>query len=547
MRAQKITHKKEERIRIDFPYNTQTTGLLRQIEDAKWSQTHKAWHIPYTKEAFRQLVQLFPEIEYEQKKKEIVLPNAQVNDQFSESSNLVKSGNILDRNGIYVDVIGRKIILKMPKNEIDLHFVRALKYSNWESKQYCWVVPHFPGNLELIKEYFKDRITQLTLHESQDIQSKGESYKVKKNEVLCLKTTNGRLKLIFGFNKILTFATKKIPYHYWDAKNKWWTIPYSEVFLNTLKQTAEAEKLTWNYAEESLNDATKRPKPSAFDIPNYRSIPQDYVLKLRELRYSESTLKTYQNTFEEFINYYHQYEIDKIDETQIIAFLRYLVMERKVSSSYQNQSINSIKFYYERVLGGQRKFYFIERPHKEKTLPTVLSEKEVQEIIQSVSNVKHKVALMTIYSAGLRISECINLQLKDIDSERMQIRIAQGKGKKDRYTLLSTKTLQVLRLYFIKYKPKIWLFEGAKEGEPYSAKSIQNVFQEAIKATGIKKNATVHTLRHSFATHLLENGTDLRYIQSLLGHESSKTTEIYTHITTKGFDQIKSPLDGLDI
>jgi len=176
-----------------------------------------------------------------------------------------------------------------------------------------------------------------------------------------------------------------------------------------------------------------------------------------------------------------------------------------------------------------------------------LSEAEVKNILSNVNNLKHKVILMTIYSAGLRISEAINLKIKDIDSNRMQIRVEQSKGKKDRYTLLSKKTLEMLRLYFKEYKPKEWLFEGAKEGTPYSAKSIQTIFTEATKLAGIKKRATVHTLRHSFATHLLENGTDLRYIQSLLGHESSKTTEIYTHITTKGFDQILSPLDKLDL
>ncbi len=136
--------------------------------------------------------------------------------------------------------------------------------------------------------------------------------------------------------------------------------------------------------------------------------------------------------------------------------------------------------------------------------------------------------------------------MKDIDSNRMQIRVEQSKGKKDRYTLLSKKTLLTLRLYFKEYKPKEWLFEGESGGQ-YSDRSIQNILRAAVQKAGIKKRITVHTLRHSFATHLLENGTDLRYIQSLLGHSSSKTTEIYTHITTKGFDQIKNPLDKLDL
>lgn len=197
-------------------------------------------------------------------------------------------------------------------------------------------------------------------------------------------------------------------------------------------------------------------------------------------------------------------------------------------------------------MGGQRKFYFIDRPNKEKTLPSVLSTQEVIDILKQTENIKHKAILMTIYSAGLRISESINLKFKDIDSDRMQIRVEQGKGKVDRYSLLSVRTLMILREYYKQYRPTVWLFEGVKKGEQYSTRSIQQVFQDAVHKAGITKDVSVHTLRHSFATHLLENGTDLRYIQSLLGHANSKTTEIYTHITTKGFDQIKSPMDTLD-
>jgi len=179
-------------------------------------------------------------------------------------------------------------------------------------------------------------------------------------------------------------------------------------------------------------------------------------------------------------------------------------------------------------------------------VPTVFNTDEIVRILQLTENLKHRAILSVIYSAGLRISEVINLKIKDIDAGRKQIRIEQSKGKKDRYTLLSEKTLELLRIYFKAYHPKVYLFEGADGGQ-YSTRSVQMFFKDICRKAGIKKKVSVHTLRHSFATHLLENGTDLRYIQSLLGHESSKTTEVYTHITNKGFDQIKSPLDGLNI
>jgi site-specific recombinase XerD len=221
-----------------------------------------------------------------------------------------------------------------------------------------------------------------------------------------------------------------------------------------------------------------------------------------------------------------------------------------VSSSYQNQSINAIKFYFEKVKNGPRIFYAIDRPQREKILPQVCSEEEVISILKCTKNLKHKAILTTIYSAGLRISELINLKIAHIDSDRMQIRVEQSKGKKDRYTLLSQKNLKLLREYIRVFRPYYYLFEGQRSTKenpiPYTARSIQVILKDSAKMAGITKKISVHTLRHSFATHLLEHGTDLRYIQNLLGHESSKTTEIYTHVTTKGFDQIKSPLDHLD-
>ncbi len=217
-----------------------------------------------------------------------------------------------------------------------------------------------------------------------------------------------------------------------------------------------------------------------------------------------------------------------------------------VLSSYQNQSINAIKFYYEQVLGRPVRTYYIQRPKKPKVLPNVLSEEEIQLILNKMDNLKHKCIISLAYSAGLRLGEVINLKLLDIDSKRNYIIVRQGKGKKDRYSLLSARVLELLRIYFKAYQPKEFLFEG-QFGGPYSATSIHNILKAAVEKAGIKKRVTVHTLRHSFATHLLERGTDIRYIQELLGHQSSRTTEIYTHMTQKGLGKIKSPLDNLEI
>jgi integrase/recombinase XerD len=191
-------------------------------------------------------------------------------------------------------------------------------------------------------------------------------------------------------------------------------------------------------------------------------------------------------------------------------------------------------------------FYEIERPLKARKLPMVLSEEEISNILSVTTNLKHKSILVTIYSCGLRLSELLNLKITDIQSDRHLLLVRDAKGNKDRTTLLSDTTLQLLRKYYLQYRPKEYLFEGLGGG-PYSGKSIQHILQHSLAKAKICKPATPHTLRHSFATHLLENGTDLRYIQTLLGHSSPKTTELYAQVSTRSLKDIKSPIEKLNI
>ncbi|MEA2021464.1 MAG: tyrosine-type recombinase/integrase [Candidatus Caldatribacteriota bacterium] len=197
-------------------------------------------------------------------------------------------------------------------------------------------------------------------------------------------------------------------------------------------------------------------------------------------------------------------------------------------------------------MGRTTRKYYLQRPKKERKLSDVLSEEDITKILKSINNLKHKCIIYLIYSAGLRLSEMVNLKTTCIDSNRKQIRIREAKSKKDRITLLSETVLVILRKYYKVYKPKEWLFEG-QYGKQYSKRSVQKIFKNALRKSGINKNASVHTLRHSFATHLLEHGTDLRYIQELLGHKNSKTTEIYTHVTKTAMNKIVSPIDNLGI
>jgi len=236
-----------------------------------------------------------------------------------------------------------------------------------------------------------------------------------------------------------------------------------------------------------------------------------------------------------------------IETLKLKEYMLHLLNNKKISFSYQKQVISAIKFYFEKILRRETKSYYFEIPKlKERKLPVVLSKNEVSLFFSKIKNKKNLAIFSTIYSSGLRISEAINLKIEDIDSERMLIYIRGGKGMRDRTTILSNNLLDLLRGYYKKYQPKTWLFE-ITNNKQYNPRTIQKIFHQTFRQTGIKKKATVHTLRHSFATHLLENGEDIRYIQKLLGHKNLKTTEIYTHITAKAFHGIKSPFDSLNI
>lgn len=274
---------------------------------------------------------------------------------------------------------------------------------------------------------------------------------------------------------------------------------------------------------------------------DFITIPKEYLQKLELKKYSNNTVKSYVHCFEHFINHYKTVTLESLNENDIRAYLSTLIQLER-SNSYINQSINSIKFYYEVVLGMPNRFYAIERPRKERKLPVILSKSEIRLLLDNTNNIKHKCIIGLLYSAGLRRSELLNLKIVDIDSSRMLIHIRGAKGNKDRYSLLSMTILDDLRIYFKEWRPKDFLFESITHTR-YSENSVTKIVNYAAIKSKLKKHVTPHTLRHSFATHLLEAGTDLRYIQILLGHSSTKTTEIYTHVATSSFNSIKNPLD----
>ena len=262
-------------------------------------------------------------------------------------------------------------------------------------------------------------------------------------------------------------------------------------------------------------------------------------------RYSQNTIKTYSDALDVFFRFFQNKTIESLTKEDLIQFNTEYILKKNLSSSYQNQVINAIKLFYRNRFNRSMEVDFIQRPRREKRLPNVLSKNEVKTILEAPSNIKHRAMLSLIYACGLRRSELLNLTLKDILSDRNLLFIRQSKGKKDRVVPIGNKLIEMLRDYYKAFKPKTWLFEGQLLGEKYSERSIQLVLNQAVTKVKINKPVSLHWLRHSYATHLLESGTDLRYIQELLGHSSSRTTEIYTHVSTKNLQQIRSPFDDL--
>jgi integrase/recombinase XerD len=271
----------------------------------------------------------------------------------------------------------------------------------------------------------------------------------------------------------------------------------------------------------------------------------DRMLMDMELRnYSPHTIKAYLWHARAFEKLFGK-SAEQLGEQAVRQYLHYLTTTKGVSISNITIAYSSLKFLYVHVLERDWNVNKLPRAKKEKKLPFVLSYQEVKRLFDVVDNVKHRLMLMTTYSAGLRVSETANLKLNDIDSQRMQIRVKQGKGNKDRYTLLSEQLLQSLRYYWRIYRPSDFLFPGNDANKPINVKTIQRVMTNARVKAGIKKPATMHTLRHSFATHLLEQGVDIFTIQKLLGHSHIRTTCIYIHIQRKNIVKIINPLDQL--
>ncbi|MHB8127297.1 MAG: tyrosine-type recombinase/integrase [Desulfitobacteriaceae bacterium] len=356
--------------------------------------------------------------------------------------------------------------------------------------------------------------------------------------VVYIQRENTTLLVNFEYTPEGVTKIKTISGYRWNSKDKYWTVPNTMENIERLFELFKKDQVLIQDTCDSVNN-----------VEEITSIPMDHLQKkmeelLRLKGYSPETIKAYLGHVKRFIIFLDK-EVQEIEDKDIRKYLLALLNQNK-SHAYVNQAVSSIKFLVLNVIHRRDIIVGLPRPKKENKLPDVLSRQEVSQLLNCVKNPKHKAILMLTYSAGLRVCEVVSLKISDIDSMRMLIHIKQGKGRKDRYTILSEVALETLRTYAKNYPLKDWLFPGNIVGSHLTERSAQRVFEIACKKAGIIKQVSIHTLRHSFATHLLEGGTDLRYIQEILGHKSSKTTEIYTHVSEKQLRRIRSPLDWLN-
>ncbi len=342
-------------------------------------------------------------------------------------------------------------------------------------------------------------------------------------------------------NDVRNNSLRKITSIRWSKTHCCWYGVESAKLLSDLKDAENYGMISSDMAEPNINQ----------EIPhvNLSEEKQQNIEKLKSWmkskRYSDNTIKVYYSAIIAFLNFFTGKASTEITQEDVICFNNEYLIAKGLSASYQNQIVNAVKLFFKVIENKNIQIELLHRPRREHRLPNVLSQQDVKTILDTHRNMKHKTMLSLIYACGLRRGELLNLIPSDIDSKRGIILIRQSKGKKDRIVPFGSNILELTREYYKQFKPQKWLFEGSKPGEKYGERSLQLILKQAVAKAGIKKPVSLHWLRHSYATHLHERGTDIRYIQELLGHNSSRTTEIYTHVSTRSLQQIRSPFEDL--
>jgi len=499
----RVFHRGKWRILISFAIDSSLSGLVRQVEGSRYSNTHKSWYGDDNEETLKQVFMIFRD---------------KVDIDISELMSTTKHGEFLpSEEDPNVQSNIRKEVIPVPENEPEESSLEIM-----------------PRKRIIEKVIERQRFSPVEFRINEE---------------------DGRLVIRFTghYDKEWIEEIRSFGRFYYDKTMKEFFLPWSVLTVDSLSDFFSSRGVEVIVIKTAPSEALKSSRRELGDEIRGRDLDikalegLDQMRRyLDEVRYSERTNESYLALLELFFKYFQEKDPFTISAEDVSDFIHDFIVMNGYSKSYQNQVISAIKTFY-RISGRSNlDLQLFERPRRSRALPKVFSKEEVQRILNATRNTKHKLLLWIIYSCGLRRSEITNIRLTDLDRDRSVLHIKEGKGRVDRIVPVSQKVWEKMAEYIDGYHPSKYLFEGQLGGR-YSSESVYRVFKEALKASGIKKDVGVHSLRHSYATHLHESGLDIRYIQELLGHRSTRTTEIYTHVSRRNLVVIRSPIEDMDL
>ena len=569
IRIKELFHKGERQIGLYFDYDAELISKIKSLKDARYSRSNKCWYIPYDKKSFEafkalslpyttpgrrtqetaQTLDKTP-ITTALKTNAVVPPLVQEKDGGNPKANIVSD----TKRKIEVVLQGRNFIIKIPYSKKDVALLKGLQGAYWNSKEKRWICYANKANAEAIQKAF----AAWDATQWNDV----VAHIAKLPPLSSLKIKNYReeyLSLEIKHSEKLVSNVKHLPKRHYLRNEKLWVIPKDEALIRQLQSKCKDLNVKFvnqsnvpvSYPELLVKEdwhsfrkylLRKNPDVSPLDL-------EPYIDRLVQERYSQNTMRQYVNYFVRFVKDCKSKNIplEKVSSRDVYAYLS-SISYQNISVSTLNLHFSALLFWYERVMQkGTLQKSGIQRPRKQSSLPKVMSSGEVTRLFEQIRNRKHQCMIYLAYANGLRNAEIRTLRLHDIRFERDEIRIHKGKGKKDRVLPMSPVIKEILTEYIKEYQPDYWLFEGQDKGNPYSSGSIDTIFRRARKAAGLNPAYRLHDLRHSYATHLMEKGVDVRIIQELLGHKNIQTTMIYTHVSNTTKRKIISPIEDLSL
>ena len=560
MRLFPVMHRGEQRIAIHLPRQRSYIDRMRSVPGLRCSRTMSCWHLPMSRDALASLQEKFP---YKDIPPFDLLctglasekpAKADIPDSTAAAGSQAEHKAVIERPSPGLESIelrGARLLVRMAYAEADVAFMKELERSYWHREEKAWVCRASVDNLAALQgrwEYWAEEDYEKLRQMLSALPAVGSEPVVKTRIVVGEESW---LRLYLPDRSDAVRCVKRVSGRRYSKAHRCWMIPHDRQLVEALSAELAGFGIQLKYRGKPVQAPLRRQSWSKRQAhllngldSSTEQLLRTYTDQMIGMRYSWQTVKAYASFFRRFAEVFGAEQLPALEYHTIQDYFNELAKE-DLSLSTLNQYINAVKFYYEHVLGRPRKVYAVKRPRKQQSLPVVLSKGDLRQIFAQIKNNKHRLMVLLAYSAGLRLSEVCYLAPEDIDQQRRQIHIRRGKGRRDRVVPLSEAVLALLGDYLEEYRPGSWLFEGQQAGEPYAARSLQAIFRRAKQRAGVDKRATFHSLRHSYATHLLESGTDVRLIQELLGHANINTTLRYTHVSQRSLTAVRSPLDSL--